>query len=112
MCHGGWQDNHTHYLIASPVARKSTDALRYCLVYQFVGGTASSGGSQGQAASDRGSGTRGLAQGHHQGAGTWDHLGAAVMRLSAVAGSCHRHVQPGTSGVFAFNFTTNGNWFF
>lgn len=97
MCHGFWEDNNTHYLIASPVARKSTDALRYCLVYHFAGSQPMS--PTPDRVQQRGGQTQGGAQ--------WEHPGG-IMRLSAVAGSCHRYINPGVSGVFAFNFTTNG----
>lgn len=100
MCHGFWQDNNTHYLIASPVARKSTDALRYCLVYHFVGPQPLS--PTADRAVSRGPTLQGPTQ--------WEHAAGALMRLSAVAGSCHRYVNPGVSGVFAFNFTTNGEY--
>lgn len=121
FCHGSWQENNTHYLIASPVARKSTDALRYCLVYTFegadtqAGGTAGALGSGGSAAGAGGStgGTGGVhnrAQGD-RGASTLPAPPpyATMMRLSGLADSCHRHIVPGVSGLWTFNLTTNGD---
>ncbi|KAF4516759.1 hypothetical protein B566_EDAN004598 [Ephemera danica] len=32
-CHGSWEDNGTHFLVASPLSRRSTGARRFCFVY-------------------------------------------------------------------------------
>lgn len=72
-------------MIATPVARKSTDALRYCFIYTLA--------NQPQSSVIEGSLGKGV---------------PPVLGLSAVSESCHRHIVPGVSGNFAFNFTSNG----
>ncbi|GLV37026.1 argus [Carabus blaptoides fortunei] len=120
FCHGSWQENNTHYLIASPVARKSTDALRYCLVYTFEGPDTPAGASSSSAA---GALTATGAANINTGAGGAHNRPptergasalpappphATMMRLSGLYDTCHRHIVPGKSGLWAFNFTTNG----
>lgn len=86
-CHGSWEEDGVSYVIATPVARKSTDALRYCFIYTLA--------NQPQSSVIEGSLGKGV--------------GPPVLRLSAVSESCHRHIVPGVNGNFAFNFTSNGN---
>lgn len=90
-CFASWQDNNTRYVIASPIARTSTDPRLYCLVYTL------SGNSVQQSLLDGTLGGR--------------NAGPPMLRLSAVTESCHRHVVPGASGLWFFNFTNNG-WSF
>ncbi|KAF5298129.1 hypothetical protein FQA39_LY02553 [Lamprigera yunnana] len=33
-CHGGWEENGTHYLITTPITRPSHGAHRYCFIYR------------------------------------------------------------------------------
>uniref|UniRef100_A0A1Y1M8S9 Uncharacterized protein n=1 Tax=Photinus pyralis TaxID=7054 RepID=A0A1Y1M8S9_PHOPY len=33
-CHGGWEENGTHYLIATPISRSPHGAHRYCFIYR------------------------------------------------------------------------------
>lgn len=37
-CHGRWEENGTHFLIASPLPRSSRGARRYCFVYREAPG--------------------------------------------------------------------------
>ncbi|XP_015836364.1 uncharacterized protein LOC103313387 isoform X2 [Tribolium castaneum] len=85
-CHGSWEENGISYVIASPVARKSTDALRYCFIYTLSNQpeTTVIEGSLGKK------------------------VEPPILRLSGVSESCHRHVIPGVTGNWAFNFTSNG----
>lgn len=85
-CHGSWEDNGISYVIASPVARKSTDALRYCFIYTLSNQpeTTVIEGSMGKK------------------------IEPPILRLSSVSESCHRHIIPGVTGNWAFNFTSNG----
>lgn len=85
-CFASWQDNNTRYVIASPVSRTSTDPRLYCLVYTLNGNVQQS-----------------LLEG-----ALGRNLGPPMLRLSAVTESCHRHVVPGTTGLWYFNFTSNG----
>jgi hypothetical protein len=92
FCHGSWEDNGTSYLIASPVSRKSVGARRYCFIY-----TRSSGES--------GMGLLLHADGNkHGGMGSV----SAMLRLSSATESCHRNINPGVTGSWAFNLTING----
>lgn len=75
-----------NYIIASPLSRKTNDALRYCFIYQITS----------QPQSDVVEGTLGR-------------VGPPVLRLSGATDSCHRHIVPGVTGSLAFNFTSNGN---
>lgn len=85
-CHGSWEEDGVSYVISTPVARKSTDALKYCFIYTLA--------NQPQSAVIEG--------------GLGKNVGPPVLRLSASAESCHRHIKPGISGSWAFNFTSNG----
>lgn len=78
------------YVIASPVARKSTDALRYCFVYTLA--------NRPETTVIEGALGKGVEP--------------PVLRLSGVAESCHRHITPGVTGNWAFNFTSNGKFDF
>lgn len=82
-CFGSWQDNNTRYVIASPVLRTSTEPRLYCLVYTLNGNV------------------------QHEGT-LGRNSGPPILRLSAVTESCHRHVVPGATGLWFFNFTSNG----
>lgn len=90
-CHGSWQENGTHYVITSPIARKSTDALRYCFIYTI------NMPNQAQSLID---GALGRAQ------------GPTLMKLSGVSESCRRDIVPGIDGRWSFNFTSNGRLLF
>lgn len=132
-CHGSWQDsNHTHYVIVSPVARRSSDPLRLCLAYT-LDGTATPGnlstaslyttsmdiaeqqhymrqyGSQQQMSA---TGSAGSMQSARIGQLHHEQLVFNQMRLSGMSGSCYREVTPGSGAggatVFAVNFTVNG----
>jgi hypothetical protein len=85
-CHGSWEENGISYVIASPVARKSTDVLRYCFIYTLSNQpeTTVIEGSLGKK------------------------VEPPVLRLSGVSESCHRNIIPGVTGNWAFNFTSNG----
>ncbi|XP_019872647.1 uncharacterized protein LOC109600906 [Aethina tumida] len=85
QCHGNWKENDMNYIIASPLSRKTNDALRYCFIYQITS----------QPQSDVVEGTLGR-------------VGPPVLRLSGATDSCHRHIVPGVTGSLAFNFTSNG----
>lgn len=87
-CHGSWQENGTHYVITSPIARKSTDALRYCFIYTI------NMPNQAQSLIDG-------ALGHNN-------HGPTLMKLSGVSESCRRDIIPGIDGRWSFNFTSNG----
>lgn len=86
-CHGSWHENGTYYVITSPIARKSTDSLRYCFIYTFAGQTVAPAGVEGSVSRT---------------------MGPPILRLSGVSESCHRHIVPGVDGSWAFNFTSNG----
>lgn len=89
-CHGSWQENGTYYVITSPIARKSTDSLRYCFIYtinmpnqqQSIDGT------------------------------LINSQGPTLMKLSGVSESCRRDIVPGIDGRWSFNFTSNGRCLF
>ncbi|XP_023019404.1 uncharacterized protein [Leptinotarsa decemlineata] len=85
-CHGSWEENGISYVITTPVARKSTDALRYCFIYTLAD-QANSGIIEGN-----------LGKG----------VGPPILRLSGISESCHRSIIPGVTGNWAFNFTSNG----
>ncbi|KAG5889861.1 hypothetical protein JTB14_033711 [Gonioctena quinquepunctata] len=85
-CHGSWEENGISYVITSPVARKSTDALRYCFIYTLAN-QVDSGVIEGT-----------LGKG----------AGPPILRLSGISESCHRTIIPGVTGNWAFNFTSNG----
>ncbi|KAJ8964779.1 hypothetical protein NQ314_004645, partial [Rhamnusium bicolor] len=85
-CHGSWEENGVSYVITTPVAKKSTDALRYCFIYTLA--------NQVNAAVIEGNLGKGA--------------GPPVLRLSGVSESCHRTIIPGVTGNWAFNFTSNG----
>lgn len=89
-CHGSWQENGTHYVITSPIARKSTDALRYCFIYTI------NVPNQAQSLIDG-------AMGHNN-------HGPTLMKLSGVSESCRRDIIPGIDGRWSFNFTSNGKF--
>ncbi|XP_018562626.1 uncharacterized protein LOC108904516 [Anoplophora glabripennis] len=84
-CHGSWEENGITYVITTPVARKSTDALRYCFIYTLADEAKS-------AMID----------------GILGKEGPPILRLSGVSESCHRNIVPGVGGNWAFNFTSNG----
>lgn len=86
-CHGAWQDNDMVYVITSPTSRKSTDTLRHCFVYSIVPSSTAPVGEGGKPPPPG---------------------GPMILRLSAVADSCHRHIRPGIDGIWAYNFTSNG----
>ena len=94
FCHGSWEDNGISYLIASPVSRDSVGARRFCFIYTHSGGESNSGLSQNTEGSKRGS----LSS------------VASMLRLSSVTESCHRNINPGVTGVWAFNLTINGKY--
>nr|CAD7589848.1 unnamed protein product [Timema genevievae] len=79
-CHGNWEDNQTSYLIASPISRTSVGARRFCFIYSKSVADSSFGRNKGK--------------------------GAAMLQMSTVTDSCHRHIMPGITGVWAFNLTT------
>nr|CAD7201513.1 unnamed protein product [Timema douglasi] len=81
-CHGSWEDNQTSYLIASPVSRTSIGARRFCFIYSKSVADSSFGRNKGK--------------------------GVAMLQMSTVTDSCHRHIMPGITGVWAFNLTVNG----
>ncbi|KAJ8970657.1 hypothetical protein NQ317_016870 [Molorchus minor] len=85
-CHGSWEENGISYVIATPVARKSTDNLKYCFIYTVA--------NQVHSAVIEGSLGKGA--------------GPPILRLSGVSESCHRSIIPGVTGNWAFNFTSNG----
>lgn len=86
-CFASWQDNNTRYTIAAPVSRTAADLRLYCLVYSLSGTQPSLlDGALGRS------------------------TGPPVLRLSAVSESCHRHIVPGATGLWFFNFTSNGKW--
>ncbi|KAJ8954264.1 hypothetical protein NQ318_005860 [Aromia moschata] len=86
LCHGSWEENGISYVITTPVARKSTDAPRYCFIYTVANQVNSAviEGSMGKGA------------------------GPPILRFSGVSESCHRTIVPGVTGNWAFNFTSNG----
>nr|CAD7263704.1 unnamed protein product [Timema shepardi] len=81
-CHGSWEDNQTSYLIASPVSRTSVGARRFCFIYSKSVADSSFGRNKGK--------------------------GVAMLQMSTVTDSCHRHIMPGITGVWALNLTVNG----
>lgn len=87
-CFASWQDNNTRYVIASPASRTSTEPRLYCLVYTLLNGNVQQ---------------QSLLEG-----ALGRNLGPPMLRLSAVTESCHRHVVPGATGLWYFNFTSNG----
>lgn len=70
------------------MSRTSTDPRLYCLVY-----TINNGNVQHQSLLEGSLGRN---------------SGSSMLRLSAVTESCHRHVVPGVTGLWYFNFTSNG----
>lgn len=92
FCHGSWEDNGTSYLIASPVSRKSVGARRYCFIYTRNGGESNVGLLQPADGTKNG------------GVGSV----STVLRLSSVTESCHRNINPGVTGAWAFNLTISG----
>ncbi|XP_021929001.1 uncharacterized protein LOC110834305 [Zootermopsis nevadensis] len=92
FCHGSWEDNGTSYLIASPVSRKSVGARRFCFIYTRSDGESSMGLLQ-QAVGNKRNGVGPV---------------SAMLRLSSVTESCHRNINPGVTGAWAFNLTIIG----
>ncbi|XP_060533558.1 uncharacterized protein LOC132706308 isoform X2 [Cylas formicarius] len=85
-CHGSWEEDGVSYVITTPVSRKQPESLRFCFIYTLS--------NQPQQSVIEG----GLGKGE----------GPPLLRLSKVTESCHRHVKPGITGSWAFNFTSNG----
>ncbi|CAH1115043.1 unnamed protein product [Psylliodes chrysocephalus] len=83
-CHGSWEENGISYVITTPQSKKSTEA-KYCFMYK-----------QDQVNSPIIEGI--LIKG----------VDLPVLRMSGVTESCHRHIVPGVTGNWAFNFTSNG----
>lgn len=124
-CHGSWQDNRTHYVIVSPVARRSSDPLRLCLAYTLTGDATSAQTSTTNASAatfymlQHRQQQQQQQQQHQTSVGsmqtarlTVDTLHPEIifnqMRLSGMSGSCYRDPPQGGATVFAVNFTVNG----
>lgn len=105
-CHGSWEENGISYVITSPVARKSTDALRYCFIYTLSNHpmTTVIEGSLGKKVEPPVFRVSSVSESYNR------HIipGVTILSLSGVSESCHRHIIPGVTGNWAFNFTSNG----
>ncbi|KRT83496.1 hypothetical protein AMK59_3807 [Oryctes borbonicus] len=87
-CHGSWYENNTYYVITTPIARKSTDNIRYCMIYTL---------SLLNPAPP------------NEGGASLRNGGPHLLRLSGVLGNCNRDIIPGVKGNWAFNFTSDGS---
>ncbi|XP_057655984.1 uncharacterized protein LOC130893694 [Diorhabda carinulata] len=83
-CHGNWEENGVSYVIATSLSKKFPEA-KYCFMYKQ---------DQMNSAIIEGNLGKGL--------------GPPILRMSRVTESCHRNIDPGISGNWAFNFTSNG----
>ncbi|KAK9719404.1 hypothetical protein QE152_g22691 [Popillia japonica] len=88
-CHGSWYENNTYYVITTPIARRSTDNIRYCMVYSLTSLNQGLSGDVGISPVRNG--------------------GPHLLRLSGVLGNCNRDIIPGIKGNWAFNFTSDGS---
>ncbi|KAF5304202.1 hypothetical protein FQR65_LT08009 [Abscondita terminalis] len=82
-CLGSWQENDTHYVITSPISRKSVDSAHYCFIYNTIGPVQSpppNGAPRNK---------------------------ASIVRVTSMSETCYRNV-PESSTSWAFNFVSKG----
>ncbi|KAK4877893.1 hypothetical protein RN001_010399 [Aquatica leii] len=83
-CLGSWQENDTHYVIASPVLRKSSDVAHYCFIYNSNGPVQSTP-------------TIGAQRNR-----------PSIVRITSMSETCHRNSVPESSSSWSLAFVNKG----